>query len=133
MVDRPVVAVGGVIIEDRRILLIQRGADPHMGMWAVPGGKVAIGETLAHAVAREISEETGILVEVGEIAWVGESLGEGFHHVLIDFYARVVGGELVAGSDAAAAAWYSADELSRLSVPPSMADLLGQLVDRGRL
>ena len=58
----PQVAIGGVIIEDNKILLVKRNKEPHKGEWAIPGGSVKLGETLQRAVEREIREETGLVV-----------------------------------------------------------------------
>ncbi|MGY1804760.1 NUDIX domain-containing protein [Blastococcus sp. SYSU D00922] len=65
----PVVAcVGAVVVDDAgRLLLIRRGHDPHAGLWSLPGGRVEDGETLEQAVRREVLEETGLAVEVGEL------------------------------------------------------------------
>lgn len=83
------------------------------------------GETLAGALAREVLEETGLLIEVGDVAWVGETASESDRHfVLIDFYATVSGGTLVAGDDAAEAAWVTLSDAEQLPMPPTMYQLL---------
>lgn len=99
---------------ERRVLVIQRGAPPAAGLWSLPGGKVEAGETLVQAVAREVAEETGLVVEVGPLACVVERIGEGFHYVILDYLARPTGGSLVAGSDARSARFVNDDELAAL-------------------
>ena len=122
-------AVGVVVIESGRLLLVQRSKNPYRGCWAVPGGKVRWGETLAAAAAREAEEETGLIVRVGDVVWVGETMspsGEApvNHNVLIDFEATVVGGVLRAGSDAADAAFVPLPEVRDLLLTPTMHELL---------
>ena len=65
--DRPLVGVGGVVIEDGRALLIRRGTEPLLGEWSIPGGSLELGETLEQGVARELLEETGLEVKVLEL------------------------------------------------------------------
>ena len=62
--DRPVVGVGGVVVDDGRALLIRRGSEPLRGQWSIPGGMLELGETLQAGVARELREETGLEVRV---------------------------------------------------------------------
>src|SRR5579863_8414137 len=62
--ERPIVGVGGVVIENDRALLIRRGTEPLLGEWSIPGGTLELGETLENGVARELLEETGLTVRV---------------------------------------------------------------------
>jgi len=72
----PVCAVGAFIFDGDRVLVIQRGKPPGAGLWSIPGGKLEPNETLAQAVAREVREETGLVVEVGPLAAVVERMGD---------------------------------------------------------
>ena len=120
----PRVGVGAAVLDGDDLLLIERGRPPRQGQWAVPGGKVRWGETLELAVAREVLEETGLHVDVGELIWTGETIGPDWHFVLLDFEARVTGGVLKAGDDAARAAWIPLDEAPELPLTSSMYELL---------
>ncbi|MFV1960794.1 MAG: NUDIX hydrolase [Acidimicrobiia bacterium] len=127
MSEVPLVGVGVVLVENGRLLLIKRGNEPGKGLWAVPGGKVRIGETLKAAAQREAAEETGLNVDVGDVAWVGEHLTDTHHIVLIDFYAKATGGELAASDDAEEVEWVPLDAVDSYPLTPTMVDLIETL------
>src|SRR5664279_6366963 len=128
--DNPLVGVGAVIVEDNRVLLIRRGQPPLLGEWSLPGGVLECGETLREAVIREALEETGLVVEAGEMLGVYERVIRGddgrvrYHYVLIDFSCRAVGGGLKAGSDAADVRWFTRDELPALNLAYDASDVV---------
>jgi ADP-ribose pyrophosphatase YjhB (NUDIX family) len=125
--------VGAVVIESGRLLVIKRGRPPAQGLWAVPGGKVAWGETMRATARREVKEETGLEVEVGEVVWAGDSIGPGappdWHYCLVDFLASPVGGDLMAGDDAADARWVTRAEAEALPLTATMPSLMAVLKD----
>ena len=123
----PVVAVGAFVFDAAgRVLLVQRGTPPAAGRWTVPGGKLEPGETLAAAVAREVREETGLVVEVGALVEVVERIADGYHYVILDYAARAVGGALAAGSDAAAARFVDDAELAALPLTDGLLPVLAR-------
>jgi mutator protein MutT len=122
--------VGVAVIDQGRILLVQRGSDPGRGRWAVPGGKVELGERLKEAAAREVREETGLTVEIGELIWAGEHISDQSHIVLIDFLGTLVGGDLAAGDDADRAEWVPLDEAGDYPLTETMYRLIEVLLSR---
>ena len=116
--DRPFVGVGAVIVDQGRVVLIKRRFEPLAGQWSLPGGAVDVGETLVECVAREMLEETGLVVEVGPVIEVFDRIirDDGgrvqFHYVLVDYLCRPVGGALQAGSDVAEAVFAAPGELA---------------------
>lgn len=133
MSDRPSpqVGVGVVVIDEGRMLLVQRGRGILVGSWAIPGGKVRYGERLTDAAVREVWEETGLEVALGEVVWTGESLGPSdppeHHFVLVDFTGKVTGGEVCAGDDASDVAFVALEDLRSWPLTPTMYDLLDRL------
>jgi ADP-ribose pyrophosphatase YjhB (NUDIX family) len=115
--DRPLVGVGGVVIQGGRALLIKRGGPPLEGQWSIPGGMLELGETLREGAGRELLEETGLTVRVGELVEVFERIfpdAEGkirYHFVIHDFLCEVVSGKARAASDVTDVAWATRDEL----------------------
>jgi ADP-ribose pyrophosphatase YjhB (NUDIX family) len=110
--DRPVVGVGGVVVEDGRVLLIRRGSEPLRGQWSIPGGKLELGESLEAGVARELLEETGLqvrvldLIEVFDRIYVQEPIDgkptdqrPRYHYVIVDYLCERISGDARAGSD----------------------------------
>jgi ADP-ribose pyrophosphatase YjhB (NUDIX family) len=122
----PVCAVGAFIFDGPRLLVIQRGTPPGAGLWSIPGGKLEPNETLAQAVAREVREETGLVVEVGPLACVVERIGDDYHFVILDYLARQIGGTLAAASDVRAARWVTDDELASLPHTEGLIDVLAR-------
>jgi 8-oxo-dGTP diphosphatase len=123
--DDLIVCAGAVIRDDAgRLLLVRRAHPPAVGTWTLPGGRVEPGETPQQAAEREVFEETALTVEVGKLLATVPVMGFLVH----DFAATVIGGELLAGDDAADAGWYAASELERLELSPG---LLAALRDMG--
>ena len=112
--------MGALILDEDRIVLVERGHEPLRGYWALPGGGLEVGETLDNAIRREVLEETGLIIEPILVVEIFERLlydAEGkveYHYVLVDYLCRVTGGTLRAGDDAGKAAWFSRADLSTI-------------------
>lgn len=115
----PVVGVGVVVWKDGAVLLIRRGKPPRMGSWSLPGGRQKLGETSREAAIREVGEEAGIEIALGNLLDVVDSLtfDDGgkvqYHYTLVDFDADWQAGEAVAGGDAAEILWADPASLER--------------------
>ncbi len=122
---RPETSVGAVVVRDDELLLIRRGRGPAQGQWSVPGGRVEWGETLAEAVVREVAEETGLQVICGEYIGLVERISQEYHYVILDFWAYPMADEpLIAGDDAAEAAWVPLSDLTDLNLVSGMLEFL---------
>ena len=128
--ERPIVAVGGIVVRDGRVLLVKRGREPSAGRWTIPGGAVRLGERLQEAVARELREECGVEVEVGPVVEVLDRVTRDaagrvqYHYVIVDYLARWVAGEPRAGSDAAAVRWLTEAEWAGLPLTEGLGPVL---------
>ena len=137
--DSPQPAVGAVVFKGDAVLLVQRGSAPSLGMWAIPGGRVRLGETLQAAAEREILEETGVVIRAGEPVLVFDAIQQDdrgvvkYHYVIVDLAADYVSGEPRAGDDAADARWITQAELARLTVNPATCRLLAEKFNFGKL
>lgn len=129
---RPIAAVSATIIENGRVLLVRRGREPARGLWSLPGGSIELGETAREALAREVLEETCLVVEVGDVAGVRDVIlrdGETVtgHYVIINFRARAVSGECRAASDAAEVRWVPLEDLPEYQTTPGLREFLSSL------
>jgi ADP-ribose pyrophosphatase YjhB (NUDIX family) len=119
------VGAGALILRDGKLLLVKRGAHPGFGKWSVPGGLVELGERVEEAMVREVKEEVGFDVEVVKLTDVADTItcdGDGrvqFHFVVVNFVARIVGGELKTASDILEARWVPVDEVERVDLTDS--------------
>ncbi|EZQ02093.1 DNA mismatch repair protein MutT [Candidatus Acidianus copahuensis] len=120
----PRIAVGGVIIQGEKILMVKRSKSPNKGNWAIPGGKVEYGETVFDALRREMMEETGLNVIPEKLMAVVEIIKEGFHYVILDFICSIKGGELRASSDALDAKFIDLNEIKDECTSPTTLDML---------
>src|SRR5882724_11103475 len=128
----PLVGVGAIIIEENRVVLVKRAHPPLQAEWSIPGGVLEIGELVREAAVREAREETGLVVEPGELLGVydrvlrNEEKRVQYHYVLIDFLCRRVSGELLAASDAAEVRWFTREELQALNLAEDTLDVIAK-------
>lgn len=134
--------MGGIVICDNSVLLVERGREPQKGLWSLPGGVVETGETLEEAVRREVREETGLLVEPVAVVEIFERIlrdREGrveYHYVLIDYVCTVAGGQLAPADDASRVGWFGRGDLGSLRLTegslPVIEKAFDQLAERSR-
>ena len=121
----PTLAVGAIVVHNDSLLMVLRGREPNKGLWTVPGGRVEAGEYLADALKREVREETGIEIEVGELLGVLERRGNDHHFVILDFLAQPRDDTtLTASDDAAEARWVPLREVAKLDCTPRFVETL---------
>ncbi len=127
----------GALVQDGqgRTLLVRHKAERGgywRGTWILPGGMLKVGETIDEGIAREVAEETGLVVEVidSEVDPTERIVREGGHVTLHVVYivrrARIVGGELLPGSDVGEARWADREEMARIrdEIHPDTVEIL---------
>jgi acetyl-CoA carboxylase carboxyl transferase subunit beta len=125
--ERRIQIGSGVVVDtSARVLLVLRRFPPEAGHWSVPGGRVEPGESVEEAVAREVLEETGLVVSVrqklGSLDIPGAARNEVYE--VHDFLAVVVGGRLRAGDDASDARWVTRDQALSLMLTDRLIEIL---------
>ena len=113
MSEHPVPCAGVVCLRGDEVLLIRRAKPPRAGEWSIPGGRVELGESVAAAALRELREETGVEAELLGLLDVIDHASDIRQAVLIDYAARWVAGEPVAGDDASEAVFVGLAEALR--------------------
>ena len=112
------------MVHDGKLLMVQRDNDPGRGLWSVPGGRVEAGEYLNAAVAREVKEETGLDIAVGQLLGILEVVGDP-HYVILDFVATPTEqAPPRAGDDVSEVRWVPLDEVSMLDCTPRLRETL---------
>ena len=109
---------------------MKRAHPPLQAQWSIPGGVLEVGELVREAAVREAREETGLIVDPGDLLGVYDRILRNpeqrvqYHYVLIDFLCRRVGGELQAADDAAEVRWFTREELPALSLAEDTLDVI---------
>lgn len=127
-----VTSVVAAIVDDRgRVVLTRRAVPPFADLWVMPGGKIGLGEPILSALHREVREEVGIDVHVGELIDVYEHLAPGQdndHHVILYYRCRPSRRDLCPNpAEVAEARWVSREELPGYAVPEGTRHILGIL------
>ncbi len=90
----PRLSVRAIIVHENRLLLVNAYPGHRKRLWCAPGGGVEPGQSLPDNLAREVHEECGLEIAVGDLALVNEfhDPASGFHQVELFFRCRLTGG-----------------------------------------
>ncbi len=133
---RPTLGAIGVVLHEGQALLVQRAKAPDKGLWGYPGGHVELGETVAEAAARELQEETGLLVTPGPVLGTLDLIHRDpsgalqSHFFLVAVACHYQAGTARAADDAAAVAWVDYDQILREELP--MSEYVAALLMKAR-
>jgi ADP-ribose pyrophosphatase YjhB (NUDIX family) len=134
----PIPCAAAIIIEGGNALLIQRGREPNYGQWSFPGGAIELGETSSMCAGREAKEETGLEIEILDVAAVvdrifrDESDRVQYQYLIVDYLARPIGGTLQAATDVLQAKWVPFDEAFGYDLAPPTGDVLRKAIEKWR-
>jgi len=131
--EAPLIGVGAVIIKNGKVLLVKRAFAPGEGKWSVPGGLVELGEKLSEACVREALEETGLEIEVLELINVFDMVDKDdsgkirYHYVLVDFLAKVVGGDERLSQEVTEMKWVTREEARSMDMTKTARRAIDEL------
>lgn len=108
----PSPAAGAIVIDDGKLLLVKRADYPREGDWCIPAGFIEWDESPEECAVRELLEETGLEIELGELFNVYSGTDDPrTNALLILYFGRIVGGKPIAGDDAAELAFFGKDDI----------------------
>jgi 8-oxo-dGTP diphosphatase len=130
----PRLGCAGIVRRGERVLLGKRDKDPGRGLWVLPGGGVAFGETFAETLRREIAEEAGIEIEIDGVFNVFELINPpAEHRVIVYMNARYRSGEPIASSDLSEVRFFDAAELKEMSASRTISPFVESVLRKASL
>lgn len=132
--ETPIPAVGVILYDKGRVLIIKRAFEPSANRWSIPGGAVELGESVREAARREIKEELGLDVKIRDVVEVLDNVVyEGdrikYHYVLIDFWAEVQGGTLQPNKECLDVQWVYENELDTFDLTRGARKAIQEVFD----
>jgi len=128
----PQLAASAAIFRDGKVLLVRRARAPGKGFYSLPGGRVEFGESLAEALAREVMEETGLVIDIVGLSGFREVLPTaqgGGHYLVMSFAARWVEGEPQLNDEHDDFQWVDPAEIGRFKTTDGLAAILAMAQD----
>lgn len=132
----PLPAVGVLIIDNFKILLIKRAFQPSAGKWSIPGGVVELGEEVEDAARREVLEEVGLEITDLELLGVYDSIIRDnnnnikYHYVIIEYLAKPKSTVVTPSIEVVEYKWVTLEDIDKLDVTPSLRELVRKHKDK---
>ena len=111
----PILTTDGIILKNRKILLVKRQTSPFIGYWAIPGGHVDYGERVEDALKREMKEELGISVKIKKLIGVysDPKRDPRYHTVAVVYLCQKIKGKIQLNREASEFKYFSLKNLPK--------------------
>lgn len=129
----PLAAAAVFVRDNDKLLLVRRAGAPGRGLWSIPGGLIELGEKAVEAAKREVKEETGLDIEIEQLAHVSNNIIKDrrgrivYHYVIIDYLGHVTGGVLRPTTDINDARWVELKNLNQYPLTKTLRNTLTRL------
>ena len=136
--NKPMIAVGVLVINKNKALIIKRGEEPNKFLWSIPGGLVEIGEELEEAAIREVKEEIGIDVKIEQMIGVFNCINRNkneieYHYVIIDYVAKEFTGSIKTNKEILDFKWVKFNELNKYELTNTTRDLFREFIIKNNI
>jgi 8-oxo-dGTP diphosphatase len=131
-------AASAAIFRGDTVLIVERGKGALPGTWSLPGGHIEPGETARDAAAREVGEETGLIVTLDGLVDVHDAVFRDrngtlrAHYVLAVFRGHCVEGEPVAATDVSDARFVAISDIDGYRMTPGAQGVIRRAYEQGR-
>jgi len=114
--------------KDGKVLVMWEGDMPYHNMWVIPIGYVQQNENVVNAVSREVGEEMGLDIEIGDLVGVYDDFidmgGKKIHHVIVCYRTRAVTDPPMISREAKEYVWIGRKQVSKLVAPEVVKKML---------
>jgi len=136
--NKPLIAVGVLVIDKDKVLIIKRGEEPNKFLWSIPGGLVEIGEELEEAAIREVKEEMGIDIKIEKMIGIFNCINRNkneieYHYVIIDYIAREFTGSIKTNKEILDFKWMKFNELHNYELTNTTRELFKEFIRKNNI
>ena len=136
--NKPLIAVGVLVIDKDKALIIKRGEEPNKFLWSIPGGLVEIGEELEEAAIREVKEEMGIDIKIEKMIGIFNCINRNkneikYHYVIIDYIAREFTGSIKTNKEILDFKWMKFNELHNYELTNTTRELFREFIRKNNI